>query len=58
MSENFSDKIVSFVHLKIDDVIIAESADVYINVDVYGSAVKLENFVKKSCFNKYLLHLK
>ena len=40
-----------------DDVIIAESADADINVDMYGSAVELENLLKKGSINDFFAAL-
>ena len=40
-----------------DDVVIADSADADINVDVYGSAVELENLLKKGSINEFLVAL-
>ena len=40
-----------------DDIVIVESADADINVNVYGSAEELENLLKKGTTNDILLHL-
>ena len=52
----FSDKTVTSKHLKIDERendIIAQSADADIYVDIYGSAVELENLRKKGSINEF-----
>ena len=37
-----------------DDVVVAESADAEINVHIYGSAVELENLLKKGSINEFI----
>ena len=42
---------------KDDDVVIAESADADFNVDVFGSAVELENLLKKGSITEFFAAL-